>query len=110
MRDRRTNEVCKIDKNLLNLLHKLQKKKYTQILSGFRSASTNKRLRHTTKGVAKNSLHTEGQAVDVYLGSKKKVEKFSKKARKLRRGGVGTYYSNKFVHIDVGKVRHWQMT
>ena len=32
---------------------------------------------------------------------------FSRAALRLHRGGVGYYRSSNFVHVDVGRVRHW---
>ena len=111
LRDYRTNEVIDIDKELVELLfelyHKTSKFGYMSVISGYRSPTTNEYLRKHTDGVSKNSMHTKGKAVDIFLGSEKKVKQFAKEAKKLRKGGVGEYYTHKFVHIDTGRVRHW---
>jgi uncharacterized protein YcbK (DUF882 family) len=63
-------------------------------------------LRNASAGVAKNSLHMVGQAIDIQLPgySTRRVRDV---AIDLRAGGVGYYPDSDFVHIDTGKVRHW---
>jgi uncharacterized protein YcbK (DUF882 family) len=63
-------------------------------------------LRRNTRGVAKNSYHTKGQAADIRVpgSSTKKVRNT---ARALRVGGVGYYPRSGFVHVDTGDVRTW---
>jgi len=77
-----------------------------RVVSGYRSASYNKRLRRRTRRVARESLHIHGLAMDIKLPGihKKKLGGF---AKALRSGGVGVYRSSTFVHLDVGPVRHW---
>jgi uncharacterized protein YcbK (DUF882 family) len=63
-------------------------------------------LRATTEGVARNSLHMTGQAIDIRLPG------FSTHALrnvgiKLGAGGVGYYPKSDFVHMDTGRVRVW---
>jgi uncharacterized protein YcbK (DUF882 family) len=77
-----------------------------RVVSGYRSASYNKRLRRRSRRVARESLHIHGLAMDIKLPGihKKKLGGF---AKALRSGGVGVYRSSTFVHLDVGPVRHW---
>lgn len=77
-----------------------------RVVSGYRSASYNKRLRRRLRRVARESLHIHGLAMDIKLPGihKRQLGKF---AKALRAGGVGVYRSSTFVHLDVGPVRHW---
>ena len=76
------------------------------VVSGFRSESTNRMLREASEGVARNSLHTYGMAIDVrrdgFAG-----ERIWQTAVKLGLGGAGLYRGPNFVHLDVGPVRSW---
>jgi len=75
-------------------------------LSGYRSPSTNARLRRLSEGVARNSLHMTGQAIDLKLpGTRLSVVRNA--AIDLKSGGVGFYPRSDFVHVDTGRVRHW---
>jgi uncharacterized protein YcbK (DUF882 family) len=76
------------------------------VISGYRSSQTNAFLRRRSKGVAKNSLHLQGKAIDI------RVPDYPSKrlwqiAISLRGGGVGYYARSDFVHIDLGRVRSW---
>ena len=110
LRDFRTEQVHDIDVALLDALHAL----YSQfdgrgnfeVISGYRSPRTNAALRHATTGVAENSLHIEGRAIDVRLTSAKTAA-LRDAALALRPGGVGYYPESNFVHIDTGKFRTW---
>jgi uncharacterized protein YcbK (DUF882 family) len=110
LRDFRTEQVHDIDVALLDALHDL----YTtfdargnfEVISGYRSPHTNAVLRHVTSGVAENSLHIQGQAIDVRLTSAKTVA-LRDAAIARKGGGVGYYAESNFVHIDTGAVRSW---
>jgi uncharacterized protein YcbK (DUF882 family) len=55
---------------------------------------------------AKNSLHVQGQAVDLQIpGIHPKVVRQA--ALELGYGGVGYYPRSKFVHLDSGPFRTW---
>ena len=60
------------------------------LVSGYRSAGTNAWLSATTEGVARNSLHTIGMAVDIRVPGLA-TEAVWRQAVDLRRGGVGLY-------------------
>jgi uncharacterized protein YcbK (DUF882 family) len=110
LRDHRTNEVHSIDPMTLDLMaaisRKVEVKRPFEIISGYRSPQTNKALRANSRGVAKNSFHMQGKAVDLRLpGVPLRVVR--KAALDLRMGGVGYYPKSDFVHIDSGNVRSW---
>ncbi len=110
LRDHRTDEVKSIDLGLLDLLHTLHLElgavEPFHVISGYRSPATNHRLRTASEGVAKNSLHMRGQAIDIRLPSVA-LRTVQRVAAQLRRGGVGYYQASNFVHVDVGRVRYW---
>lgn len=104
LRDHHSGKMHKIDPQVFDLLHTLQRKLETaepyQLVSAYRSPETNKRLR----GAAKNSYHMKGQAVDVFVQGRS-LRKLCKAALSQKAGGVGLYRS--FVHVDTGPVRAW---
>ncbi|HZS85635.1 MAG TPA: DUF882 domain-containing protein [Stellaceae bacterium] len=110
LRDHRTDEVRAIDPDLLDLLWHLQQKLRArdafQVISGYRSPATNAMLAATTDGVAQNSLHTRGMAIDIRVPGRSLV-KVHRAALDLGLGGVGYYPRSDFVHVDVGRVRRW---
>jgi uncharacterized protein YcbK (DUF882 family) len=110
LRDHRTNEIKPIDTNLLDLLCairvNLKSRQPFHIISGYRSPKTNAILRRRSGGVAKNSLHVLGKAVDIRVPGCC-LASLRQTATKLRIGGVGYYPRSNFVHVDVGPVRSW---
>jgi len=109
-RDHLTETIKAIDTDLLDLLFALKEKlnisEPFHIISGYRTPQTNAKLRKRTRGVAKNSLHMYGKAVDIRVpGYSTKTLKLS--AIELKGGGVGYYPRSGFVHLDVGSVRYW---
>jgi uncharacterized protein YcbK (DUF882 family) len=110
LRDFRTGDVKEIDTSLLDLLFTLQQKLETtepfHVISGYRSPGTNSLLRIMSDGVARNSLHLQGQAIDIRLPGFD-LKTLHGAAVELQRGGVGYYPGSDFVHVDVGRVRYW---
>jgi uncharacterized protein YcbK (DUF882 family) len=110
LRDHHTDEVRRIDPELLDLLTKLQAKLRTrepfQVISGYRSPATNAMLAAMTDGVAQHSLHMQGMAVDIRVPDRALV-KVQHAALSLAAGGVGFYPRSDFVHVDVGRIRRW---
>lgn len=108
LRDHRSHQVCKIDPNLILQLHKmlelLGQNKTIHVLSGYRSKKTNELLRLRSGGVAKNSMHLKGRAVDIFVPGSN-MSHVHRAALKIARGGVGKYQN--FVHIDTGPRRRW---
>lgn len=76
------------------------------IISGFRSPEYNGKLLSEGRGVAKNSQHTLGKAIDFAI-PKVSLEIIRNTARTLCYGGVGYYPQTGFVHIDSGNFRTW---
>jgi uncharacterized protein YcbK (DUF882 family) len=110
LRDHRTGETKDIDVRLLDLLHRLARAVAADgpfhVISGYRSSKTNAFLRTHGGGVAANSLHLLGQAIDIRLPGLK-LRALYKAAVDLRAGGVGIYPASDFIHVDVGRVRTW---
>lgn len=111
LRDYRRNEVKPMDLRLLDLLHELDRKLGTRqpfhIICGYRSPATNEYLRRHTVGVAKHSMHLQAKAVDIRIPGCRLVA-LQRAALALHDGGVGIYPVSEFVHVDVGRVRHWR--
>ena len=111
LRDFRSNEKYAIDPALLDFLYDLQRTAGNEggvfeVISGYRSPSTNKMLRNKSNGVAKRSLHMEGKAIDLRLRGTR-TKKLRDLAINLKRGGTGYYAKSDFVHLDTGRVRQW---
>jgi len=110
-RDRTTGKIKDIHPDLLDLLFEVQQKlgyhKPIHIVSGYRTPRANAYLKKTTKGVAWNSLHMYGKAVDIRLPGNS-LNSVRRAATELRLGGVGYYPHSNFVHLDTGSVRYWQ--
>lgn len=112
LRDWRRNEPTRMDPQLFDLMWEVYRqtgsKDYIHVVSGYRSLATNNMLRRRSRGVAKRSRHTQGQAMDFFIPGVP-VSKIRKIALKMQDGGVGYYPSSAspFVHLDTGSVRHW---
>jgi uncharacterized protein YcbK (DUF882 family) len=110
LRDFRTGEVFPMDPRVIDLIAMVQKKsgerEPLEIMSGYRSPKTNSRLRHESSGVAKNSFHMYGQAIDFHINGYK-TSRLQKIAVSLNAGGVGYYPRSDFIHMDTGAVRSW---
>ena len=110
LRDFRTGEIAAIDRNLLDLLHVLEGNMDTRepfhVISGYRSPRTNDMLRHEGGGVASNSLHMVGKAIDIRIPGRRLVD-VRDAALALQSGGVGYYPKSDFVHVDTGRIRRW---
>src|SRR5438045_6877273 len=77
------------------------------VLSAYRTRETNAMLAKTHFGVAENSQHLYGRALDVHFGDK--LADAMKAARAMQRGGVGWYPHSGFMHMDTGPVRNWDL-
>lgn len=106
MRDWRNDETRRMDLALYDLLARLAPGQDLQVISAYRSPQTNAMLRARSGGVAKNSYHLRGQAIDI-SPSKQGLEDFYHNALRLNAGGVGYYPGSDFIHVDTGPVREW---
>jgi uncharacterized protein YcbK (DUF882 family) len=110
MRDYRTGEIKEIDIRLLDLIHTIQGSIEVtnpfEVVSGYRSHTTNKLLIKEGRQVAQNSFHIKGKAVDIYQPCVS-LRQLRRLAMKLKVGGVGYYPQHHFLHVDTGPVRYW---
>lgn len=110
LRDFRKNEIFPIDPRVIDILYVTRRKLGTdrpyEILSGYRCPRTNAMLQRNTSGVAKNSLHMTGQAIDLRLPGHS-LKGLRNTAQSLRAGGVGYYPKSHFIHVDTGRIRTW---
>jgi uncharacterized protein YcbK (DUF882 family) len=112
LRDFRNGATHDIDPALLDQLHRLAAATSTrapfEVISGYRSPETNAMLQKQGHGVATNSLHLQGRAIDIRLADVS-LEDLRDAALSMHAGGVGYYPSaeSNFVHIDTGRVRAW---
>jgi uncharacterized protein YcbK (DUF882 family) len=108
--DFRTKDMVAIDPKLLDLIYDVRASLGTdatfEVISAYRSPKTNEMLRGRSNGVAKNSQHVLGNAIDVRLRDISSID-LRDAAIALQGGGVGYYKSSDFVHIDTGRVRRW---
>lgn len=77
-----------------------------EVISGFRSPKFNDSLAKKGRGVAGESNHTRGSAMDFRLTTTEAAT-VAKWLHENFTGGVGTYVINNFVHIDTGPKRRW---
>jgi uncharacterized protein YcbK (DUF882 family) len=108
--DFRTGDEIVMDPELLDILYDARQQLggdgTYEVISAYRSPATNDMLRSRSGGVAKNSQHLLGKAIDVRLrGADSRTLRDT--AIGMRRGGVGYYEDSDFVHIDTGPVRQW---
>lgn len=110
LRDHRTGEHRPIDRDLLDLVHllhaRLGRREPFHVISGYRSPATNAMLARRSGGVARNSYHMRGMAIDLRLPGIGTRDLY-RTALRLRGGGVGHYPDSGFVHVDVGPIRNW---
>ena len=112
LRDWRRDEPTTMDPHLLDILWEVHRETGSRgpitIISGFRSPQTNSMLRTRGRGVARNSQHMLGKAIDFYIPGAELADMRAIGLR-LQRGGVGFYPTSgsPFMHVDTGSVRHW---
>jgi uncharacterized protein YcbK (DUF882 family) len=112
LRDWRTDEQTTMDPQLFDAVWEVSREfgpdKKIHIISSYRSPNTNAMLRRRSSGVARNSLHMQGKAMDFFIPGVP-LEQIRIAGLRLQRGGVGFYPTSgsPFVHMDVGNVRHW---
>ena len=110
LRDFRTGDVTVMDPGLLDLIYDIRENLGSdgtyEVISAYRSPKTNEMLRKRSGGVARNSQHVLGTAIDVRLEDIP-IDVLRDAALAMQRGGVGFYRRSDFVHIDTGRVRRW---
>lgn len=110
LRDHRTDDTIDIDTDLLDQLHLLQAKVgghgRFEVISAYRSSKSNARLYQSTDGVAYDSHHVYGRAIDVRLPGVE-LTQLHAAALDMHAGGVGYYPKSRFIHLDTGEVRSW---
>jgi len=110
LRDHRENETTIMDRGLFDQMWTLQQRcggdEVFEIISGYRSPATNNKLRKKSSGVAKNSYHMKGRAIDIRLRGTK-LNKLHSEALAMNAGGVGYYPGSDFIHLDTGEARNW---
>jgi uncharacterized protein YcbK (DUF882 family) len=82
-----------------------------EILSGYRTPESNKRLQEQGVPAARKSLHMEGRAADIRV-AQLDAEVLGGLIRSFRQGGVGFYYRSTsrggWIHADTGLQRTWK--
>jgi uncharacterized protein YcbK (DUF882 family) len=111
LRDFRNGEQHAIDPKLMDYLFDVAQHlgvdPVFSVISGFRSPQTNALLRERSSGVARQSMHLEGRAIDVRIAGVDCAD-LAGRAVELARGGVGYYRASDFVHLDTGAFRTWK--
>ncbi len=110
LRDHHSSEKTQIDVGVIDFLADVIDavgETRATILSAYRTPETNAMLARTTFGVAENSQHIYGRALDLRLDSR--LADAMNAARGMQRGGVGWYPHSGFIHIDTGPVRNWTL-
>jgi uncharacterized protein YcbK (DUF882 family) len=110
LRDSQNNAQTEMDPLLFDVLwHTMQLTGFggsVEVLSAYRSPTTNAWLASVSRGVARDSQHMNGNAMDIrFVGVP--VFKIRQAARSLQMGGVGFYPRSGFVHLDTGPIRYW---
>src|ERR1044071_6412746 len=107
LRDHHSGEKTAIDIGVLDFLASVMDAvgaTHATVLSAYRTRETNAMLARTTFGVAENSQHIYGRALDIRLSTRN--DDAMQATRGLQRGGVGWYPHSGFFHIDTGPVRN----
>ncbi len=110
MRDFHRDKVAPMDRELLDVLHqivgRLETTRPLSVLSGYRTAATNRLLVREGHHAAVHSEHVRARAADIRIEGVS-LKHLRRAALSLKAGGVGTYWHEHFVHVDVGPVRVW---
>ncbi len=108
--DWRNGDQHEIDPKLMDFLWEIQRvtgnNDTYEVISAYRAEKSNRYLRSKSKGVARNSQHLLGKAIDVRLRGLD-TRKLRATALALKLGGVGNYEKTDFVHVDTGRGRRW---
>jgi uncharacterized protein YcbK (DUF882 family) len=118
LRDVNGKETAPIDPKLLETLWGTQAfvarygiESPVEILSGYRTPNSNKKLIEQGIPAARQSLHILGRAADIRIRNLN-AEVLGGLVRSFRQGGVGYYYRNTpqggWIHADTGLKRTWK--
>ena len=118
LRDVNGKATAPIDPKLLEILWGTQAfiaryglEQPLEILSGYRTAASNKGLIESGVPAARQSLHLSGRAADIRV-SNLNEEVLGGLIRSFRQGGVGYYYRSGprggWIHTDTGLNRSWK--
>jgi uncharacterized protein YcbK (DUF882 family) len=118
LRDVNGKETAPIDPKLLETLWGAQAfvarygiESPVEILSGYRTRSSNNKLIEQGIPAARQSLHMEGKAADIRIANLNE-EVLGGLVRSFRQGGVGFYYRSGprggWIHADTGLKRTWK--
>jgi len=110
LRDNRSGLSTQMDPQLFDLLVFVQRQlgsgRPIEILSAYRSPETNAWLASVSRGVARDSQHIQGNAIDIRIADRTPAQ-IRAAALALGMGGVGFYPRSGFVHVDTGPIRQW---
>lgn len=118
LRDVNGKETARIDPKLFETLWGTQAfvarygiEQPLEILSGYRTPSSNRKLIEAGVPAARQSLHIEGRAADIRIANLN-AEVLGGLVRSFRQGGVGFYYRDGpkggWIHADTGLKRTWK--
>ena len=109
-RDWRQKESVQMDTNTMDFLSLIQDEfghdMPFYLNSGYRSRTTNEMLARQQSGVARESWHMKGRALDI-THQELSLRDLADFAKDAHQGGVGVYSQSHFVHIDSANVRTW---
>jgi uncharacterized protein YcbK (DUF882 family) len=110
LRDHHSDEVRPMNAGVLDVLGMLRTRLDCHdpflVICGYRSPTTNREMAMRSSGVASNSYHIKGMAIDLRCEGRD-LSHVRNAALSLRGGGVGYYPRSDFVHVDCGPVRCW---
>lgn len=110
--DWRTRQPTKMDPALFDLLWTVYQEvgasNPINIVSSYRAPETNAMLRKKSSGVAENSQHMKGKAIDFFIPGIS-LSLLRETVMRHQVGGIGYYPTSgsPFVHADTGSVRAW---
>lgn len=112
MRDKRNGAIHRMDPKLFTKLYRIQtllgaRNNEIAVICGYRSPSSNASMHRRSRGVASNSYHMRGQAIDFRIDGIS-LSRIRQVAEGLDNGGVGYYPRSNFVHVDTGPSRSWR--
>lgn len=113
MRDRRTNQIGRIDPLLMDFIFDLLMRTglppstEVHVSDGFRSPGTNADLVKNNPNAARESYHLQGRAMDFKVPLLPGPA-LTEIAKTMQRGGAAYYPSTGHSHIDTGPNRTWR--